>query len=103
MKYTSSNSEPKGDDLKSLVFHEGEDGYKITEEMNLIVSHDFNFSKERYSLPNIIQLKDIRPGEPRYMRKGSRQVVRFHKFNKTKTPHEYYYAQLQMFSPFKLE
>ena len=37
------------------------------------------------------------------MRKRTRQVVRFHKINRIKTPHEYYYAQLQMFLPFTKE
>ena len=103
MKYKSSNSEPKAGDLKSVVIYSNQKGFDITEEMELIVTHDFEVSNEHYKLPNIIQLTDIRPGEPKFMRKRSRQVVRFHKFNKTKTPHEYYYAQLQMFLPFKRE
>ena len=37
------------------------------------------------------------------MRRRSRQVVRFHKLNSTKHPHEYKYSQLQLYSPFAKE
>ena len=49
---------------------------------------------------NFIGLTDLRPGEPKYMKKCKRKVARFHKFNQTKNPHEFYYSQLQMFHPF---
>ena len=103
MKYSSSNSEPKKDDFKSAVFCRGDNNWEITQAMDLIVTHDFEVSKEHYSLPNMIQLTNLRPDEPRYMKKRSRQVVRMHKINRTKHPHEYIYAQLQMFAPFKKE
>ena len=37
------------------------------------------------------------------MKKRKRQVVRFHKENKTKNPHEFYFSQLQMYRPFNSE
>ena len=101
MKYVSSSKEPKENNLKSIIFCRGDKGFENSEEMDLIVTHDFIVSDHRYSLPNVIQLKDPQPGEPKFMRKRSRQVVRFHKFNRTKNPHEYHFAQLQMFFPFK--
>ena len=104
MKYVSSNAKPKLDcDFESTVIREGLSGWNITDEMNLIVTHDFEVRKERYTLPNFIELKDRRPGEPMYMRKRTRQVIRFHKINSTKHPHEYKYSQLQMYSPFNKE
>ena len=103
MKYVSSSKEPKGKDLQSIAFQRGDEGFDITEEMDIIVIHDYDVNDQHYSLPNVIQLLDPKLGEPRFMRKRSRQVVRFHKFNRTKNPHEYHYAQLQMFSPFKQE
>ena len=103
MKYVSSSKEPKGKDLQSIAFQRGDEGFDITEEMDIIVIHDYDVNYQHYSLPNVIQLLDPKLGEPRFMRKRSRQVVRFHKFNRTKNPHEYHYAQLQMFSPFKQE
>ena len=103
MKYTSSNTEPKEEELLSYVLYKGESGWSITDEMDLIVTHDFEVTKEHHTLPKVIKLKDPRPGEPKYMRKRSRQVVRFHKINSTKYPHEYKYSQLQLFSPFDRE
>ena len=103
MKYVSCNSQPKSHDFKSKVFLEGDNGFQITDEMNLIVTHDFEVRKEHHSLPNFIKLTNLRPGEPKFMRKRTRQVVRFHKIDSTKKPHEYYYSQLQLYSPFKSE
>ena len=103
MKYVSSSKEPKKSELTSTVFQRNDEGWEITEDMNLIVTHDFDVSDEHFSLPSVIELIDPKPGEPRFMRRRSRQVVRFHKFNYIKKPHEYYYAQLQMYSPFKKE
>ena len=42
IKYVSSNAKPKADHFKSTVLHEGDDGWHITDEMNLIVTHDFH-------------------------------------------------------------
>jgi hypothetical protein len=103
MKYVSSNSKPKLSDFKSTILHEGMCGWEINDEMNLIVTDDFQVRKERYTLPNFIELKDLRPGEPKFMRKRTRQVIRFHKINSTKHSHEYKYSQLQMYSPFTRE
>ena len=103
MKYVSSNAKPTPSDFQSTVIKKGLSGWDITDEMNLIVTHDFEVRKEHYSLPSFIELNDLRPGEPKFMRKRCRQVIRFHKINSTKHPHEYKYAQLQMYSPFTKE
>ena len=103
MKYTSTNSEPKDTDFESIEFKMGTNGWYNTEEMNLIVTDSFESDESHYSLPNFIKLKDLRPGEPKYMRRRSRQVARFHKINRTKHPHEYYFAELQLYSEFRRE
>ena len=103
MKYTPTNSEPRENDLKSETVQRPENGWTLSEDINFIVTHDFTERTELHSLPKMIQLREAQPGEPRFMRIRSRNVVRYHKFNKTKNPHEYYYAQLQMYSPFNSE
>ena len=103
MKYTSHNAKHKDEDFLSYPIREGDDGWCITDEMNLIVTDDFENCKVRFTLPKFIKLNDPRPGEPKYMRKRSRQVVRMHKINQTKHPHEYYYSELQLYSAFRKE
>ena len=93
MKFVFSNKEPQANDLKSRVFRRDEEGWWLTEDMDLIVTHDFLDSEEHYTLPNVIVLKDVKPGEPKFMRKRTRQVVSFHKLNSTKNLHEYHFAQ----------
>ena len=41
MKYVSSNAEPKQKEFMSTVVKEGDEGFKITEQMDLIVTHNF--------------------------------------------------------------
>ena len=103
MKYTSTNSEPKKEDFYSIEFKVEESGWTISDEFNLIVTDDFEVQNIHYSLPMFIKLLNPRPGEPKYMRRRTRQVARFHKINKTKHPHEYYYSQLQLYSEFRKE
>ena len=103
MKYSSTNKEPTETDFLSQKFERGKPGFEIDNSLDLIVTHDFDALDEHYSLPNFIRLNDVRPGEPKYMKRCKRHVARFHKFNQTKNPHEFYYSQLQMFHPFKSE
>ena len=103
MKYTSCNTEPKDSDFWSDVIAENEKGWILTDELNLIVTDDFEVSKIRYSLPKFIQLNDLKPGEPKFMRRRIRRVARFHKINRTKHPHEYYFSELQLYSKFTKE
>ena len=103
MKYTSTNCEPKDEDFNSIEYKVNEEGWDISDELDLIVTDDFNYQNIHYSLPKVIKLVNPRPGEPKYMRRRSRQVARFHKINKTKHPHEYYYSELQLYSEFRME
>ena len=103
MKFVSSNKEPRQEEMMSFPLTEGDKGWHITEDLALIVTDSFQVDKIRWTLPNVIQLNDLRPGEPRYMRRRSRQVARYHKVNRTKKPHEYYYSELQLYSKFTEE
>ena len=103
IKYMSTNQEPEPLSFKSLSFDTNQQEFQLTDNMDLIVTHDFLVNDVHYSLPKYIKLNDLRPGEPKYMKRRSRCVVRFHKINKTTSPHEFYYAQLQLYSPFRNE
>ena len=103
MKYTSSNVSVEDSNFLSKTVKKNEDDWELTDEMNLIVDHDFQIQTERYTLPKYIKLEPKRLGEPQYMRRRSRQVIRFHKLNPNKCPHEYFYSQLQLYSPFRAE
>ena len=104
MKYVSCKKEKMDPEkLRSKLLHEGDEGFDMTDEMDLMVTHDFEVRKERFTLPDFIKLTNLKPGEPGYMRKRTRQVVRFHKIDSTKNPHEHYYSQLQMYTPFQDE
>ena len=109
VKYTSCNKEPKEDDLRSEVFirTKGNESLfrKAKEELELVITHDFDFEqkKQYHYLPKFIRLRNVRPGEPRYMRRRSRLVARLHKFNATKNPHEFYHSELQLYSTYQHE
>ena len=103
MKYTSTNEAPKENDLNSTAYCANQKDWQLTEDLNLIVTHDFLAAKIHYSLPKYIKLVNLKPGEPKYMKKRSRCVARFHKINKIKFPHEYYFSQLQLYSEFRNE
>ena len=103
MKYSTTNSEPKEGDFHSVEYLENQKGWKTDNEMDLIITHDFNNAVKHFSLPNFIGLHDILLGEPKFMKKHSCKVVRVHKINSTKHPHEYRFSQLQMYRPFLKE
>ena len=103
MKYSPTNEEPKQNNLLSLAYHKDEPEWEQDEDMNLIVTHDFCVNEFHYTLPRYIKLFDLRPGEPKYMKRKSRFVVRFHKIDRTKSPHEFHFAQLQLYSAFRNE
>lgn len=90
-------------DFDSMTLTKGDTGWDLTDEMNLIVTHDFAFLDKRIVLPKYIKLESLKPGEHRYIRKRSRQVIRLRKVNSIKHPHEYYYSELQLYHPFENE
>ena len=68
-----------------------------------ILTHDFQIQQELIKLPKMIELLNVVPGEPKFMRLRSLRVARFHKFNQLKHPHEFYYSELQLYRPFQKE
>ena len=74
MKYVSSNAKSvQESDFESMSLTEDDEGWHLNDEMDLIVTHDFNVLTVRHTLPKYIKLLQIKPGEPKYMRKRSYQ------------------------------
>ena len=70
------------------------------------IHEDFviNSSPEhRTQLPNLIELQgDPLPGESKYLRLRRKPLVlRFHKFKKTTNPHEFFFAEMELYRPFR--
>ena len=68
-----------------------------------VLDDDFIFEHlpnggKRKKLPRYISLKT-----GKWMKLRSKQVLRFHKIKQTLNPHEYYFSQLQMYTPFMTE
>ena len=103
MKYSSTNAEPNDNDLKSCIEFKNEEDTTVTDDHDIIITHDFSIKKESYSLPRFISLLNLKPGEPKFMKKRRKRVIRIHKFNSTTQPHEYRFSQLQLYYPFKKE
>jgi exonuclease III len=55
---------------------------------------------KKLMLPKFIRLTNPLLGEPPFMKLRSPYVLRFHKLNKNKNPHEYMYSELQLYRPF---
>ena len=56
-----------------------------------------------YELPNLIELQDVLPGEPPYMkRKRIPNAIRIHKI-KDRNCHEWLYSQILLYRPFQDE
>ena len=66
---------------------------------NHIISNDYEKNDWAYELPAFIKIKNLKPGELPYMRCRSAQVLRYHKFNREKNLHEYYFSELQLYYP----
>ena len=66
---------------------------------NHIVTADYDEKDFALELPKFIFLTDLKPGELPYMKCRSPQVLRYHKFNREKSPHEYFFSELQLYFP----
>ena len=64
-----------------------------------IITADYDEHDFATELPKYIALRDLKPGELPFMKLRSAQVLRYHKFNKEKNSHEYYYSELQLYHP----
>ena len=66
-----------------MSYDENQNEWNLTDTMDLIVTHDFLVGKTHYSLPKFIKLVNLRPGKPKFMKKRSGCVVRYHKLNRS--------------------
>ena len=76
---------------------------KILSQKTEVLEDDFIFERlsdneNRKQLPTYIPLKT-----GRWMKLRSKKVLRFFKIKQTPNPHEYYFTQLQMYTPFMNE
>ena len=100
--YSASSMLPKSGELQSELVPKDAD-IKTYFSVNFIVTHNFDVIDEVYLLPRVIQLTEHVPGEPKFMRLYNPKVARFHKFSQLKSPHEFYFSELQLYMPFRSE
>ena len=72
----------------------------ILQPTKVLLEDDFIYeslkeNEKRKQLPNFIPLNT-----GKFMKLRSKRVLRFHKIKQTPNPHEYYFTQLQMYTPF---
>ena len=99
-KYAASNIEPKPSDFKSKKVLKS---LLDMDALDFIVTHNFKAVEQVSLLPRAIRIINLKPGEPKYMRVRSTRVARMHKFNQVKSPHEFFYSELQLYVPFRKE
>ena len=66
---------------------------------NHIITPNYDEEDKAIELPQFIRICELKPGELPFMKRRSPQVLRYHKFNKENSPHEYYYSELQLYHP----
>ena len=107
-RYEPTNMAPKSNEaFKPGDFLRGNgDSYNDLrgfQKIDFIVTDDFENLTSLKLLPKYIKLSSVHPGEPKFMKLRSIRVARLHKFNQTKSPHEFYYSELQLYKPFVSE
>ena len=105
-KYTPTRTGPKDEEAfkpKEFVKVNGE--IKEHSKLDFIVTHNFNDDEKQVVkfLPKYIKINDVQPGEPGFMKLRSMMVARLHKLSQTKSPHEFYYSEIQLYRPFNDE
>ena len=105
-RYTSVSKVPEGFQFTSKMLRKEDcldENGKMVNENHIVASEcedeDFTF----YELPEYISITDPKPGELPYMKRKSAMVLRYHKINKQKQPHEFYYSELQLYHPHSAE
>ena len=66
---------------------------------NHIITEDYDDVEQPTELPMFIFITDLKPGELPVMKRRSPQVLRYHKFNRERCAHEFYYSELQLYFP----
>ena len=117
-RYVSSRTGPKNDknqkekdsDNECKETEEGdEDEMEENEQLmkptlnEMITKISGKSNTIKIELPKFIKLKNLKPGEPPFMKRRSPYVIRFHKINSQKNHHEYIFSQLQCYTSFRDE
>ena len=86
-------------------FSNSEEDEEINNQSNIemITKNSGKNDYEKMWLPKFIKLKNVKPGEPIFMKLRSPYMIRFHKVNRSKNPHEFYFSELQKYKPFQNE
>ena len=100
-RYCSTRTDPKNDeDFRPKEYVKSDESI---DNLDFIVTHDFEIKSVIHKLPKYIAINDPQPGEAKFMKIRKTCVARLHKFNQLKTPHEFYYSELQLYRPFTNE
>ena len=104
-RYVASRKGPKDDKQfqPEIYQKDSSGGFGTFSEIDFIVTDDFQDKTTLYKLPKFIKISNLIPGEPGFMKLRSPMVARMHKFSQLKTPHEFYYSELQLYKPFSNE
>ena len=101
-RYTSVSKVPDKFEFTPKILRKEEcldNNGKVINENHIVArdcdDEDFIF----YELPEYITLNDLKPGELPFMKRKTEMVLRYHKINKEKNPHEFYYSELQLYHP----
>merc|ERR1712030_164781 len=86
-------------------FSNSEEDEEINNQSNIemITKNSGKNDYEKMWLPKFIKLKNVKPGEPIFMKLRSPYMIRFYKVNRIKNPHEFYFSELQKYKPFQNE
>ena len=101
-----SKRKRKSDEVNSEEeFSNSEEDEETNNQSNIemITKNSGKNDYEKMWLPEFIKLKNVKPGEPPFMKLRSPYMIRFHKVNRTKNPHEFYFSELQKYKPFQNE
>ena len=97
--YQASGSVDKKYDFKQCIIMKEDDSEGEEVLGHHIITPNYGDEETAIELPQFIRICDLKPGELPYMKRRSPQVLRYHKFNKEKNPHEYHYSELQLYHP----
>jgi len=90
-RYIPTRIKPeKEESLKPDTYLKPSTGISGYSKLDFIVTHDMDMKTILKKLPKYIRIKDPYPGEPAFVKLRKSYVVRLHKFNQEKKPHEYH-------------
>ena len=103
-KDEQQNEEIHLEDDSAIVEGDNDKSSEVRGNKDRIVTCTMNqMESEMHILPVCIKLVNVKPGEPEFMKLRSPMVIKFHKINRSKNPHEHMFSELQLYRPFKSE